>query len=298
MRKILGLLAFFALSLPFAVLPSNPAVRAGGLLGLLVCRLWRKRRLIALANVRAASQSGHLHLPESPEALVRENFRNLGRSLVELIKIFYGIGDHIVGGVRVMGMEHFEAARAKGRGVIFVTGHCGNWELMALALAKAAGSGLGVVARPIENPYLNRLVEKVRRRYGSTVIYKKGALRAVISTLKSGGSVGILMDQSVLPEEGVLIKFLGRPAWTSRMPAALAKRTSSPVLPIFIRRSGEGHEMRIYPEVEISGDEAGVTARLSGYLENYIKENPAEWLWIHRRWKRTEGLATASQGAA
>jgi KDO2-lipid IV(A) lauroyltransferase len=294
MRNISGLLAFFVLSLPFAVLPFNLAVEAGGLLGLVVCRLWHKRRLIALANLRAASESGSLHLSESPEALVRECFRNLGRSLAEVIKIFYGLGDHIVRGVRVLGMEHFEAARTKGRGVILVTGHCGNWELTALALARAAG-GLGVVARPIENPYLNRVIEKVRSRYGSTVIHKKGALRAMMSMLKSGGSVGILMDQSVLPQEGVLIGFLGMPAWTSRMPAAIAKRTSSPVLPIFIRRSGRGHEVTIYPEVELSGDEAGDTARLSGYLENYITENPAEWLWIHRRWKRTEGVAPAAQ---
>lgn len=283
MRDLAVAAAFTLLALPLAMLPLRIAMKAGELLGLLAFRLWRSRRLTAVENIRAAS--GHAAFSLDPESLARENFRHMGRSLAEVIKVYYGLGRALVEGVAVEGEEHFRRAAAKGRGVILVTGHCGNWELMALAFSRKVAPA-GVVARPLDNPFLNSRLERVRQRHGSRVIYKKGALREIISRLKSGGAVGILMDQAVLPEEGVLVDFLGRPAWTTRMPAAISRRTSSPVLPVFMRRAGRGHVMTIYPEVGLGGDEVEDTAALSSHVERYILENPAEWLWIHRRWKR------------
>ena len=162
---------------------------------------------------------------------------------------------------------------------------------MAIAFSFHVTS-FSLVARPLNNPYFNALLEQARSRFGNRTIYKKGALRAITSTLRSGGTVGILMDQAVLAEEGFVIDFLGRGAWTSKVPALIARKTGAAVLPAFIRREGKGHEIIIYPEVSLSSlsdYEHAVredTQRFSRSIEDYIRINPSQWLWLHRRWKR------------
>lgn len=295
MKNILELLSFYALSLPVAAMPYSLSKKAGELFGLSMYLLWRSRRRIALENVREAQRKNFISPSASAERIVRDNFRHLGLSLVEVVKVYYGLGDCLVRDVSFEGMENFQKAREKGRGVLFITGHCGNWELMALAHSLESGN-FGLVARPLDNPYLNRIIERIRSRFGNSVIYKKGALKSIFRTLKAGGSVGILIDQAVIADEGVIIDFLGRPAWTSRMPVALARRTGSPLLPAFIRRTGQGHTITVYPEVELTGDDAEDTKMLSAFIEDYIRENPSQWLWMHRRWKRTPPASPASKG--
>ncbi|HYA32020.1 MAG TPA: lysophospholipid acyltransferase family protein [Thermodesulfovibrionales bacterium] len=277
----------FLLSFPLSLLP----VKGGELLGLLLYYVWKSRRTIAVDNLRGCADRGALSLTQSPEEVIRENFRNLGRSFIEIVKIYYGTGRGILDKVVIKGIENFNKARAKGKGVILITGHCGNWELLALASSYKVAP-LSVVVRPLNNPYLNAFLQKARSRFGNRVIDKKGALRALLSTFKEGGCVGILMDQAVLPDEGYVTDFLGRGAWTSRMPALLARKTGAPAVPAFIRRTGEGHEIMVYPELALSSNsnqEEAVkedTKRFSSFIEDYIKENPSQWLWMHRRWKR------------
>lgn len=279
-----GILLF---SFPLSLLP----VKGGALLGQLLYHVWKSRRAIALDNLRKCVDLGVLSLAQSPEEVIKENFRNLGRSFIEVVKIYFGRGRGTLRKTVIRGMEHFEKARAKGKGVIFITGHCGNWELLAI-MSSYKVAPLSVVARPLNNPYLNTFLEKARSRYGNRAIYKKGALRAILATLKDGGLVGILMDQAVLPDEGYVISFLGRGAWTTKMPALLARKTGAPAVPVFIRRTGEGHEITVHPEVSLSSNsnqEEAVredTERFSSFIEDYIRENPSQWLWMHRRWKR------------
>jgi KDO2-lipid IV(A) lauroyltransferase len=291
-----------AASFPLSFLPAG----AGELFGLLLCRIWRSRRRIAIANVAKSWTSIGPSADRSPETIAQDSFRNIGRSFVEIVKIFYGRGDGLVRRTTVIGMDNLEKARAKGKGVIFITGHCGNWELLAMT-SSFRGIPIAVVARPLNNPYLNNLLERARARYGNRVIYKKGALRQIMSTLKSGGGIGILMDQAVLPSEGYVIDFLGRGAWTTKMPALLARKTGAPVIPAFVRRTAKGHEITIYPEVELSSNDIldnalrEDTRRFSGFIENFIRENPSQWLWLHRRWKRVppenEGATTEPGGS-
>lgn len=277
------LIVFF----PFSFLPTA----AGGPLGALLYRLWGSRRRIALENLTRSALSKDLSLNLSPEEVIRESFRNLGRSFIEIVKIYYGRGNKLVEGTAIRGMENFERARTKGKGVIFITGHCGNWELLAITSA-FRGVPLSVVARPLNNPYLNKILEMARSRFGNRIVYKKGALRDMISTLKDYGCVGILMDQAVVPGEGCIVDFLGRGAWTTKVPALIARKTGAPVLPAFIRRTGKVHEIIICPEVELSSNsdrEDAVkddTREFSGFIETYVRENPSQWLWLHRRWKR------------
>ena len=296
MKRILFFLKALIIQLatyPLALLPRKPALHAGSLIGLLAYHLWRSRRDIAIKNLTlTVSNSEALNITDSRE-VVKENFKNLGRSLMEVIKIYHGRGGEIIESVVITGKENYIKALQKGRGIIVITGHCGNWELLALA-ASCRLTPISVVARPINNPYLNRFVERIRTRYGNRVIYKGGALREILRELKAGRPVGILMDQGVLPSEGVLVDFLGRPAWTIKTPAVIARKTGTPVLPVFIKRNGDRHIVEIHREVKLSENpdpEEAIredTRTFTSYIEAYIRENPTEWLWIHRRWKRTE----------
>ncbi len=296
MRSVLWLLQMgllYAVTLPIAVMPLGAARRVGALAGLAAYLLWGGRRRIAVDNMSRAMSAGFIVADSSATGLIRENFRNLGRSVAEIVKIYHGFGSGVMGGVEVRGIDNYRKASAKGRGVLLITGHCGNWELLALALSCKV-SPVSAVARPLDNPYFNRLIERVRKRYGNSVIYKKGALRAIITRLRSGDTVGMLIDQSVVPAEGVLVEFLGRPAWTIKSPVLIARKTGAAVVPVFIRRKKEGgHVLDIHPEVALSDEEdldkavLEDTVRLSAFVERYVVENPAEWLWIHRRWKRT-----------
>jgi KDO2-lipid IV(A) lauroyltransferase len=295
MKKALFFLeAFFIgiIAVPIALLPLALARKSGEILGLCLFHVWGSRRRIALKNLKQSEASGSMILTESPEKTIRDNFRNFGKSFIEVVKVYFGFDKKILQHITLHGAEHFHAARSQGKGIIFITGHCGNWELLALCVGMRL-SDIAVVARPIDNPVINNLLERVRKRYGNSVIYKKGALKSILYNLKNNGCVGILMDQAVRPNEGFIIDFLGRGAWTTKMPALIAQKTGAPVLPIFIHKSKEGHVVTIYPVVKLSlsSDKKDSTAEnttiLSSYIEQYIKEYPSEWLWIHRRWKRT-----------
>ncbi len=294
MTRLLWLLEaviIIVLSFPLALLPYKCALKAGGFLGLLLFNVWSGRRRIAVGNIEKSVQSGALAVSEPAEKIARESFVNFGKSIAEVMKIYYGFGNRLIRNVVIRGSEHYNEAKAKGKGVIFVTGHCGNWELMALAFGLKV-SPASVVARAQDNPYINGMIGKIRARYGNSVIYKRGALKGILACLKKEGTVGILMDQAVIRDEGYTINFLGRGAWTTKMPALIARKTGTPVIPAFISREGIGHVMTIYPEVLLNREEMSEsslkedTQRLSSYVDEYIKEHPTEWLWIHRRWKR------------
>lgn len=294
MRRVLWFLQaalILTFTLPLALIPYRLSLKFGEFLGSALFFFWRSRRGIAIENLRAAVKRGSISIDSSPEEVIRSNFRNLGRSLVEVLKIYYGLGERIIRGVEISGAENFLRAREKGKGVILVTGHCGNWELNALVFSRHFGR-VNVVARPIDNPYINRIVERARKKFGNRVIYKRGALKNILSSLRKGEVVGILMDQSVVAAEGVITEFLGKKDYSAKMPAVIARKTGCPVIPAFISRTPGGHLIVIHKEVELDASqdsEAAVlndTVRFSAFVEEYIRRNPFEWLWIHRRWKR------------
>ena len=290
MKKALWLFEaglFIIFSMPLAILPFKVSIKAGEMLGLLLFYIWGSRRRIAIENIEKSAVSFQL----SAVSIARETFKNLGRSFTEIVKIYYGFGKGIIDSVEIAGIENFNKAKAKGKGILFLTGHCGNWELLGTAVA-ANLADIAIVARPINNPYINKFIVNGRQRHGNSIIAKQGALKVIIKRLREGGCVGILMDQSVLSDEGYVIDFLGRGAWTTKMPALIARKTGAAVLPVFIHRTDRGHSLKIYPEVELSNmddkEKAALedTKKFSGFIEDYIEENPTEWLWIHRRWKR------------
>lgn len=279
---------------PFAILPLKISRKAGELFGFLLFHLWKKRRLTAIENIRKTIESSALKTTNSPETIALRHFKNLGIYLSEIAKIYFGFGSGIIERVKISGAENYNNSLIKNKGVLFFTGHCGNWELLPIAFGIKV-SNISLVARAQNNPYLNLLVERVRAKYGNRVIYKKGALKAILYDLKHNLAVGILIDQAVLPEEGVMIDFMGRKAWTTKMPAIIARKTGCSVLPAFISGDEDGsHTINIYPEISLSKngnlDEALLedVKNFTGCIEEYIRQNPSEWLWLHRRWKRAE----------
>lgn len=290
---------FYLFTWLVALLPAGLSCRLGTATGELMRLVLKKRRNIAEESIARSldymkAQPGWTCAIPDAAGIARETFRNIGRSLVETCRLYHGRGDDLIAGIEVRGREHYEAARAQGKGLIFLTGHCGNWELVALAYARLFNSSMSVVARRQNNPYLNRMVETMRMRYDNRVIYKDNALRNMISVIRGNGVIGLLVDQAVFPEEGSLIPFLGRPAWASKAPVLLARKTGVAVLPSFIHREGDRHVIEMHPALEFSGDSSEEGWRLdvkqySETIEQFIICYPTNWYWVHRRWKRAEG---------
>jgi len=291
---------FYLFTLVFAALPESFVRPAGKILGKLGTILIFKRKQIAIDNIRQAlpamTKSANWKLPEqTPEQIADRMFENLGISLIETARLYHGCGTHIFEQIEFRGAEHFEKALAKGKGVTFLTGHCGNWELGALALSHHFKSTVSVVARRQNSPYLNSMVEKMRQRYNNRIIYKDKAFKKMLSVFRKNGLVGLLVDQAVFPEDGALINFLGRKAWASKGPVVMARKAGAATLPTFIHREADRHVIEIYPELEFSGDNTddGMTADVQLYstaIENFIISHPYDWYWVHRRWKRAGQL--------
>ena len=255
--------------------------------------LWGSRRRFAMENVRLAREAGALP-PDTPLLeTARGSFENIGRNVVEIVKVLFRRDRQLLDDVEIIGDDYLHQALARGKGVIVITGHCGNWELMAIAMAHRFPLHFSVVARAQNNPALDRLVEEFRGRTGNKIIYKAGAVKGILGELNQNHVVGILIDQAVLAKEGCVISFLERPALTTKLPAVLARKKQTPVLPCFIHREPDGrHQIIVHPPVDISGDEhpdnAAVedTQRMTRCVEEYIRTYPDQWLWGHRRWKR------------
>lgn len=287
---------FYLFSLGAAAVPEMAMHPAGKVVGSLIALLMPKRRSIAIDNIRQALPFMKKHPDwtcplETPEEIVCELFRHLGISLLETCRLYHGRGEAILNSVEFRGYENYERARQRHKGVIFVTGHCGNWELLALAFSHTSNEPIAVVARRQNNPYLNTMVESMRLHYNNRIIYKQGALKTMLGVLKGDGIIGILADQAVFPEDGALIDVLGRKAWASKAPVIIGRKTGAVLVPAFIHREGTTNVITLYPEYELGSDtsEQGVkrdVQSLSRYVENFTVAHPADWYWVHRRWKR------------
>jgi KDO2-lipid IV(A) lauroyltransferase len=191
--------------------------------------------------------------------------------------------------VEFEGEEHVRHAYAQGRGVLFVTGHFGFWELQAMVHALRL-QPMTVVARALDNRGLHELLERMRTRTGNSVVYRQGTIRRVVRLLLAGESIGILIDQHIQSRDAIHVDFFNRPAATTSVVAALAMRTGAPVVPLFALPIGQGRYRMIYePPVEPpkEGPDAlrEFTQRCTDVLEMYVRRHPQLWLWMHRRWR-------------
>ena len=269
------------------LMPDALVRQLGGLLGLAFYALDRVHRRVAEANLRTA-------FPNRSEvdrrAITRAMFVHFGRLLLELLKFSTLDADGMRRRIEFAGREHAESAYAQGKGVLFVTGHFGFWEIHAI------GHGLelkpiGVLARALDNPYLNSLLEQVRGKTGNFVIYRHGAVRKVLRALGAGQGVAMLIDQHMHSPDAIYVDFFERPAATTSMLAALALRTGAPVVPVFALPLPGGRYRLIYehpvppPDPDAPDAIREFTQRCTDVLEMYVRRHPSQWLWMHRRWR-------------
>jgi KDO2-lipid IV(A) lauroyltransferase len=254
------------------------------LLGHVVPRLRRvARRNLELAMPGMAA--------EERERIMDGVFRSVAGVLVAIARFPSINRRNVREWIRYEGLEHYEEAKRRGRGVLFATAHLGNWELSAFAHALMA-EPMHVVVRPLDNPLLDGWAARRRRLSGNQVIGKKDLARGILRALAGNEAVGVLIDQNTSPQEGVFVDFFGLKACAHAGFARLAARSGAAVIPGFALWSGSEHRyvLRFYPPVPMTGDVAADTQRLHTHLETVIREYPDQWLWIHRRWKtRPEG---------
>lgn len=281
-----------ALFLPFQgllrALPHASSRAFGARLGALAHAADRQRRRIADENLRFA-------LPEldatARARLVGDCFRHFGAAFADALSAGrFELADYCRRG-EVHGLEHLAAAEARGRGVLVLSAHFGNWEATPFYVAIATGP-IAVVGRAADNPHFDRVVRALRCRFGNEVLDKRGAVREMFRRLKERGRLGLLIDQRVRPEEAIDVPFFGRPAWTSPIVARLALKTGAPILPIFGDHLPQGrYRIDFLPPIVPSGrDDEATTFELTRHClavcEQVVRRAPERWLWLHRRWKR------------
>jgi KDO2-lipid IV(A) lauroyltransferase len=269
-------------------LPRKLALALGRGLGRVWGGLDARHVRIAVENMRQA-------FPYWDEAqcvrTARGVYRHFGQVLLDLLWMQGRSREEVLANVELVGQEHLEQALALGRGILYPTGHVGNWEIHAVAHGWLYAP-VSVVARPLDNPALDRRLCALRSMSGNTVIYKKKALARILKTLKEGGGVAMLIDQNVQEKDGIFVDFFGRQAATTTVAAALAVKTGCPLLPVHTVLEADGRCRLIYGPVlswSRSGDRqrdiAELTQRLTTAVEGWVREQPEQWLWMHRRWK-------------
>lgn len=229
--------------------------------------------------------------------ILRGVFTSLGRELAEFCK-FPSYTRANAGRVAVYeGFENYEAAKARGKGVFFMTAHLGAWEVGSF-FHSLMGNPIRVVVRELDNPYLDRMVERYRTLHGNRTFGKDEFARGLLSAMRAGETVGVLMDTNMTPPQGVFVDYFGVPACTASGIARVALRMDAAVVPAFTIWDPAIRKYRVHFDsavnlVRTGNDEADAianTATFTRIIEQYAKRYPDQWLWVHRRWKtRPEG---------
>lgn len=272
----------------FGLLPRAVAVAAGRGIAGIAYGLSDRLRLTGIRNLELA-------YPEMSERersrILRGTFKNLGRLLGEFSQFQRANPESLRHIVECEGLENLQAAQAMGRGVILFTGHLGAWELSSFALS-ALGYPMSFLVRRIDNPLVERLIEKSRTRFGNRSIDKRAAVRPMLRTLHAGGTLGILVDLNTQPHEGIFVDFFGIPASTASGVAAIALRTGATILPVFVPWDEKRKRFVLYVDPPLviartgneSEDIRQVTSEFTSVVESYVRRFPEQWLWIHKRW--------------
>jgi Kdo2-lipid IVA lauroyltransferase/acyltransferase len=254
----------------------------------LVYYLLTKQRLIVLHNLQCAFPE-----KEMPELIKisRGVYSHLAIIMAEFFEIPWNTKETYGRWVEYEGMENFERAFARGKGVLSIVAHFGNWEMMTMAFPMVA-QPLQIVYRPLDSPVLDDLFGYVRTLHGNSLIPKTGAVMAIYRLLRQNKVVGIMIDQNMDTPEGVFVEFLGRPACTTTGPAFIALKTGAPVIPAFMVRMANGkYRFILEPAVDISdtgdfqADLKENTQRFTRAIEHYVRLYPEQWFWLHQRWK-------------
>jgi KDO2-lipid IV(A) lauroyltransferase len=268
------------------VLPLPAALRLGELLGASLFHVIRIRRGVVLEQLSRA-------FPEKDRGALLQHgaecYKNLCKIAVETVRCREKDVEEMSRFIQVRGIHHLDRALAGGKGLVVVTFHFGNWELMGSHVARL-GYPVNVVVQRIHNPFIDRMVLEMRNGMGMRTIERKRAFKESYRALKKNMIVAFLADQDAR-ENGVFVPFFHKPASTPKGPAILAIRCGAPAATAIMIRRGNGRfEIVIEPiEFEHGGnleqDVKRFTRTYTTRLEEYVKSYPEQWLWHHRRWK-------------
>jgi len=270
-----------------ALLPMAVVRRIGASIGRVAYVVDGHHRRIAIENLTAA-------FPARPDAerraFARAMFAHFGSLLLELLKFGTYTREQMLAAVELEGDERVRHAYQQERGVLFFTGHFGYWEMQAL-VEPLHHPPISVLARPLDNPRLHDMLERIRTRTGNSVIYRDGAVRKVLRELAANHGVALLIDQHLHTADAIYVDFFERAAATTSALAALALRTGAPVIPVFALPLPHGRYRLVYehpvdpPRTESPDAIRDFTQRCTDVLEMYVRRHPELWLWMHRRWR-------------
>jgi KDO2-lipid IV(A) lauroyltransferase len=277
-----------------ACLSPRMARRLGAALGRLGFVLARGERRAVLRHLEWAF-GGTMSGDERLE-LARRVFINAGITAAEWPFLTAGRTAALLEKVTVEGEEHLREAQAKGRGLLFLTAHYGDWELLTPMMVRhVKDREVGVVARDLSNPWLNEVTVRTRRGHGARVFPRGGTGRDYVRFLREGNGLAVLGDIDTSKGGGIFVDFFGRPAWTQSGIARLAYLGRAAILPAFIKRDPDDparHVVTVEPALPepqgVTADEyvALMTQAFTKAIEKAVRERPDQWMWMHRRWRR------------
>ena len=282
-RYFVEFLIIIFLLVIFKILGFKLASSLGGLIGRLVGPLFRSKKKI-LSNISKA-------LPEieekNTELIVKKMWENYGRILSEYMFIKNFRNSKYKKFLTIEGQEILNELKDSKEPVVFISGHFNNFELMAMQIEKS-GINLAAIYRPLNNIFLNKIMEKIRTKYICRKQIKKGGsgTRELLESFKNNYSIAIMIDQRV--SESIKVDFFNQKASTTTIPAQLVKKFGSKIVPIYIERiNGVYFKMTISKPVSFDKESTieEITLNLNKWLEKMILINPGQWIWSHGRWK-------------
>jgi len=284
-------------------LPRRARLALGRTVGGIVFVVDAKHRAVTLHNLDFAF--GSSKTADEKYAIARGAFRHFGAMIFELISFGRPRWEKLQKMVEFEGVENLENARRRGKGVLLVSSHFGNWELHGIAHGYRFGP-IAVVARGQDNPHFNQWLEQIRTYGGNTVLYKQRALQRVMRLMKDGESVAVVTDQNVSKEDALFIDFFGKKAATTPVASWIALKTGAALVPVFALPLSDGRYRMIYEKPIYTGAYQNVERRRAIELltqecaevqEGYVRRNPEFWLWQHRRWKTRPPEERSEEGS-
>lgn len=269
-------------------LPRNLALALGGFAGELWYLLGNRDREIACSQMQRV-----LNLPpKTLKASVRACFETMGKNLVDILRMGNWSAEYIGSIVEIEGLEHFDAAYKRGKGIICLTGHIGNFELLAAAFSCYKGYKIAVIGRELYDKRFDKMLVDQREKFNIENIPTTTSIKAILKSLKAGRALGVLMDQDSTRVSGYFVDFFGKKAITAAGPMFIARKTGAPVVPIAIyRKPDDRYLVRVLPELKLEwtdnkdDDIKKALQKCNRALEELILYDPLQWIWVHDRWR-------------
>jgi KDO2-lipid IV(A) lauroyltransferase len=278
--QFLFIIFFFSL---FKIFGFKISSKIGGKLFEIIGPIFRSKKLIHTNIKKAFPKNNSAEIKK----LTKLMWNNYGRVFAEYMFIKDFRFQKIDSKIEIIGQEILDEIKKSNKPVVFISGHFSNFELMAMQIEKA-GIKLSAIYRPLNNIFLNRIMEKIRKKYICKNQIKKGiaGTRELIKFQRNNYSIALMIDQRV--SEGEKVNFFNQEAYTTTIPAQLAKKFDMPIVPIFIERvNATNFKIKISKPINFLKSDSikDITSKLNVIIEEMILKNPTQWIWSHNRWK-------------